>query len=509
MFDQLFILFFIALFASLFLTPFVRTYAHKKGFLDDCAEARKIHKKPIPRIGGVALFVGFTLSVGALFFLRLLDVTAYPLAFSDISTIMGLSLCVCFVGLLDDVFNVQSKVKFFSQIGLAVVAYLLGFKIHLVTIPFANQPISLGLLSLPVTILWFVGITNAFNLIDGIDGLSAGLGLIASFVILFVSASTNHFPVALLSAALAGSLLGFLRYNFHPATIFMGDSGSSFIGFMLAALSITGSQKSSTAIVIFIPFLVLAVPILDTVVSVLRRIIAREPIFQADREHIHHKLLDFGLKQNQIAFILYGVAALLGFYSLFFVTPTSRYIGYPLLIIFIFLLLSIQKIGYEEFRELFRLVTVGLRFQGRQLSGQVRLRKLLNGDQNHTHAMSIEELFKQLKSLFKEYGFDSFQLCMNGNGSPYSSKNILSWERENGLVKKNVWKITVPFECGLYETSFFTLSYSNDKYELPIRLSFIIRDLPAMLAESLERCYNINELLVDERMEMEESIPYV
>jgi UDP-GlcNAc:undecaprenyl-phosphate GlcNAc-1-phosphate transferase len=295
--------------------------------------------------------------------------------------------------------------------------------------------------------------------------------------------------VALLSAALAGCLLGFLRYNFHPATIFMGDSGSTFIGFMLAALSITGSQKSSTVIVIFIPFLIMAVPILDTFIAVIRRLISGRHIFEADREHIHHKLLDKGLKQNQIAFILYGIAALLGFYSLIFVTPSSRYIGYSLLFVFIVLIIAIQKIGYEEFKELFRYVAVGLRFQGKQLSSQIKFRKLFNGELNNAKDLSLDGVFDKMKNAFDEYGFDSLRLYIEENGSSNNDKSFF-WKKNNGQYQKDPWEITVPLEFNHDKKAFLTLTYANGYDALPMRLSFIVQDLPDILVDTLEKCYD-------------------
>ena len=206
----------------------------------------------------------------------------------------------------------------------------------------------------PLTLLWVLAITNAFNLIDGIDGLAAGSGLFATIAV-FVVALVNHRSMAaFLAIALSGAILGFLHYNFNPATIFLGDSGSLFIGFMSSALALQSAEKAPTMLAVAIPVVSFGLPILDTILSVLRRIISGRHVFAADQEHIHHMLLARGLSQRQVVIILYGVSAIFGLFSLFLLGPTSGFIGIVFVVLGSGVWLGVQRLGYLEFGELRR-----------------------------------------------------------------------------------------------------------------------------------------------------------
>lgn len=276
----------------------------KKEGLVDVPNERKIHTKPISRIGGVAIWISTMLT-----FLCLVLLSYYPYGKLMSGILLGGSL-MFLLGLVDDIYGLGAKFKLVMQISIATVAYLLGVQIN--SVPFFGG-IDLGLLSYPITLLWIVGISNAVNFIDGVDGL-AGSVITVNAVTLAILAITLNPPnpiSALIGFILAGAMLAFLTFNFNPAKIFMGDSGALFSGFLLAAISITGVMKVAT-IAILLPFVVLAVPIIDITYSSLRRICKGTSPFVADAEHIHHKLLHAGFSQKKTVVIMTSVAILSG-----------------------------------------------------------------------------------------------------------------------------------------------------------------------------------------------------
>ncbi len=291
------------------LTPLVLRWARTRQ-LFDAPDARKVHIAPIPRLGGVAIVIAFFAPLTAL----LLVDTGMTMSLQRMGDqLVGLyvgGLLIAGIGLYDDLRGANAVQKLIVQVAVAAVMIHFGYRIDVVSNPFGGA-IDLGVLSIPVTVLWFVGVMNAVNLIDGLDGLAGGIGFI-SISTLLVLAAVNNNPIAVLvCAALAGSLGGFLIYNFNPARIFMGDTGSLFLGFVLAGLSISTSMKGSTTVALAIPILILGLPILDTTMAIGRRIRARRPIFSADQDHIHHKLLRAGFSHRGAVLALYGLTLLL------------------------------------------------------------------------------------------------------------------------------------------------------------------------------------------------------
>jgi UDP-GlcNAc:undecaprenyl-phosphate GlcNAc-1-phosphate transferase len=274
--------------------------------LYDLPNERKIHKNPIPRLGGVAIWLCTILT----FVILVLAYYEYPSG-NGLSGILVGGTIIFLLGLADDLYNLSPKFKLFVQIGAALIAFLLGVKIE-----FLNNPMGgvlwLGMFTLPVTILWIVGISNAMNFIDGVDGLAGTVGIISAVTLGVVALSTTiPSPVsALVAAILAGSLMGFLLFNFNPARIFMGDSGALFVGFTLATLSVVGVLKS-IAVTMLLPVFILAAPILDISYSTIRRLAKGKSPFIADSEHIHHKLIDAGLSHNRtvLVFVLMTISA--------------------------------------------------------------------------------------------------------------------------------------------------------------------------------------------------------
>lgn len=283
------------------LVPLVISFSKKEGLVD-VPNDRKIHTKPISRIGGVAIWASTMLT-----FLCLVFMSYYPYGSLLSGILLGGSL-MFLLGLVDDVYNLDAKFKLFLQVSIATLVYLLGVQIN--TIPFVGD---IGIFSYPITLLWIVGISNALNFIDGVDGLAGSVVTVNAVTLAIIAVAMNPpNPIsALIGFILAGSMLAFLTYNFNPAKIFMGDSGALFSGFLLATISITGVMKAAT-IAILLPFLVLAVPIMDITFSSLRRIAKGKSPFVADAEHIHHKLLHAGFSQKKTVVILTSVAIIAG-----------------------------------------------------------------------------------------------------------------------------------------------------------------------------------------------------
>ena len=295
----------VAALVALISTPVVRSLAFRVGAVDVPRDARRMHDHPIPRMGGIAIFLGFILSV--LIFL--------PLTPELRSMLLG-SVVIVILGILDDIYALPALPKFFAQIAAALIVVVEeGNRIRLLSNPniFSKEPFwELGWLSIPITVLWIVGITNAVNLIDGLDGLACGVSTISSMTLLVIALIVAEPDVAILMAALAGGCIGFLPYNLNPAKIFMGDTGATFLGFILATVSIQGLFKFYAIISFAVPFLMLGLPIFDTCFAIFRRVAHGQSPMAPDRGHIHHRLIDMGFSQKQAVAVLYIISAILG-----------------------------------------------------------------------------------------------------------------------------------------------------------------------------------------------------
>jgi len=290
-----------AVFVSFALTPIVKTFAYKIGAIDVPKDARRMHKDPIPRVGGLAIYLGFLVS--ALIFGNLDN--------SFKAILLG-SVVLVLMGIVDDVMALPAKTKFVGQIAAAMIPILTDVRISVLTNPFSSEPIHLGWLSIPVTVVWIVGMINAVNFIDGLDGLACGVSSIASLTVFTIALLVSEPYVAIVMAALAGACFGFLPYNLNPAKIFMGDTGATFLGYILATISIQGMFKYYAIVTFIIPFLLLGVPIFDICFAFLRRIAKGKSPMVADRSHMHHKLIDMGFSQKQAVAIIYVISGLLG-----------------------------------------------------------------------------------------------------------------------------------------------------------------------------------------------------
>jgi UDP-GlcNAc:undecaprenyl-phosphate GlcNAc-1-phosphate transferase len=340
--------FLLALAAAAFLTPLVRDLAHRLGALDRGDSSRKIHKRPIPRLGGIAIVLAFYTPLIALLFTSSDVGKTFWAEPDDAIGLFAGGALIALLGVYDDLKGANARTKFVVQFAVAGMLYWLGYRIDELANPF-GKPIALGWFGLPVTLLWIAGVINALNLIDGLDGLAGGVALV-KVGITFVFAVLHGDPLMLLfSASLAGAILGFLWYNFNPATIFMGDTGSMFLGFVLAASAIQTHQKSATAVALLIPVVALGFPITDTLLAMGRRAARGAPLFQADREHIHHRLLARGLSQRQTVLILYAASAILGVIALALAYASSGVAAALLLGVAVAAFIALRHLGYMRF----------------------------------------------------------------------------------------------------------------------------------------------------------------
>lgn len=334
--------------ASIILTPLVKKLAFAIGATDK-PNQRKVHQKIMPRLGGLAIFISFILGI---LFLRPTD---------EYSTfiIIG-SFIIIITGILDDMFELSAKVKLLGQIAAALVVVLGGVQVDFINIPIFGGQLEFGFLSIPLTVLWIVGITNAINLIDGLDGLAAGVSSIALITISGMAFLKGDVFVMSMGLIVLGSTLGFLVYNFHPAKIFMGDTGALFLGYIISVLALLGF-KNVTILSLIVPVIILGVPISDTLFAMIRRFVNKQPLSAADKSHLHHCLLKLGYSHRQTVLIIYGIAAMFGLAAVIFSMST---IWGALLVVAVLVLaieLFAEKIGLvgKDYKPLLKMLSQG------------------------------------------------------------------------------------------------------------------------------------------------------
>ncbi len=330
---------------ALVLTPLVTTVALRCNLRQPTE--RCCHTRPLPRIGGVAMYLAFFLS---LVFCLLLQTDISSLLYEDsrLAVIAVAATLIFCVGFWDDLRPLSPLVKLLAQLIAALITWLGGVQINVLSVSLTSG-VELSWLSLPVTVFWIVLVVNAINFIDGLDGLAAGVSLFVSLIMLAICVITGKFLVALGFVALAGATLGFLRYNFNPASIFMGDSGSYFLGYIIASLSIFGSVKGQTTLAMLIPFIALGVPLFDALLAPMRRFVHGKNIFVADQGHLHHRLIKNGFSQRKTVLVLYGVTLLLGVVAFGLVIARDELAGFILLVLAATLFFAFRKLGYLHY----------------------------------------------------------------------------------------------------------------------------------------------------------------
>lgn len=338
------IAFAVAVLLSFIMTPFVKKLAEKVGAIDVPKDSRRVHKVPTPRLGGLAIYLSF-----------LITVITFGMLNKRLIGVLIAATIIVVMGFFDDIKPLSAKLKFFIQLLAAILVVSYGLKIDWVTNPLYflthKKMIFLGMWGYPITVLWIVGVTNAINLIDGLDGLAAGVSTIAAGTLFIVALFTNQPAIAMLTLILAGSTAGFLPYNFNPAKIFMGDTGALFLGFMLSVISVMGVLKSAAALAILVPVFAIGFPIFDTLFAMVRRAANGRSIMEPDKGHLHHRLLALGLSQKQTVLTLYFISAVLGFSAVAIVEAKLKLALTLVLAIFILVSMGAYYFGLMDIKQ--------------------------------------------------------------------------------------------------------------------------------------------------------------
>lgn len=481
---------------SFALTWVVRNTAVELGWASGPHSGRHIHSKPIPRLGGVAVFGACTISFLVVF--AACKLFGWQLGFDWMALlkVLGPATFIFLLGLYDDMRGLGAYQKFAGQAIAASLLYMAGMRV--VQVSLLPSSANLGtLVSLGATILWVLWITNAFNLIDGVDGLAAGSALVSTVVIFLIAMLSGNAVLGFTTAAIAGAILGFLRFNFNPATIFLGDCGSLFIGFLLSAVAMQAAQKSSTMVAVAIPIVSFGLPILETIISVARRFISGKPLFAPDREHIHHKLLDLGLSQRQVVMVLYGVTALCGLLSLLLLNPGARSFAVVLTVLGVGLWIGFQHLGYREFDELRRVAQRTLE-QKQVIANNIAIRKAC---QQLASAEEFTQIAKAVEFAFVENDFDGIELLILGSASKALAHQFAAAEQQAGFrwtwQKKGPgqaslapdWKLSLKL-IGANGTSRGTCSFWRTAVstDTPLLVDInVLTGLQQALADALER----------------------
>jgi UDP-GlcNAc:undecaprenyl-phosphate GlcNAc-1-phosphate transferase len=408
-----FALFSIATIASLITTPVIRRLCERYKLLDVPLDGRRIHRRAVPRLGGVALYFSCLVALSMLPFVDNLLTQTLSGFKSEFFTLFVPATLVLLLGAYDDLHGTNATVKFLGLGLIATLFYAMGGRIDALSIPLVGSVQLPTVVSFVVTVVWLVGIANAFNLIDGLDGLASGAALFSSLVILAVSVSQERSLTIVVALVLCGALAGFLRYNFNPASIFLGDSGSLFTGFLLAALSVLGTQKATTAVAIVVPILAFGFPVVDTTMTMARRLVSRKPVFQGDNEHIHHMLLARGWSQRRAAIVLYGVCALFGLVALIFPATGSKLTGFMLFVISVAVIIAVGHLRYHEVDELRAGVKRTVGDRRLRVANNIRVRRSALA---LSKASDLHEMFEATRHLldFGEFSFANAQVGQAG-----------------------------------------------------------------------------------------------
>jgi UDP-GlcNAc:undecaprenyl-phosphate/decaprenyl-phosphate GlcNAc-1-phosphate transferase len=430
----------IAALASLLLAPVVIRAAVGWGLFDHPDGKRRVHTRPVPRVGGVVVFLAMLLGLAAAAVGDL--ATGGELLRANAAYVLGIVAGTALLfgtGLLDDVRGLRPLTKLSVQILAACIAYYFGFQVERIGFG-PDFGIDLGWLSLPVTLIWIVGVTNAFNLIDGLDGLATGIALVALSTTAVAAQMLGNTEVVIVCLALIGALVGFLRYNFNPARIFLGDSGSLFIGFLLAVLSVHGSMKSATAVLVLVPLSALALPLLDTLLAIGRRWLRGVPLSSADSRHIHHRLLAVGFTHRTSVVVLYCVAAALAAAGIAVAFAPQREIFLVAavggVVCGAILLYGLRHLDYHEFLEAGVVLLGGVLRVRQVISDQIHARDLAHVIRQST---DLDAVNNALRSHVGYFSFLDMEVCRE------SAPAVWLHTLED-VQQQRAWKVDVPVE---------------------------------------------------------------
>ena len=463
-------------------TPLVRRIALRYQILSSTG-SRHAHAHRIPRLGGVGLCLALFAPIVGLFFMESAVAALFQ---SHLAKVVGLcagGIAMCTLGAVDDTRGLRALHKLYAQVAIATFAYFCGFRIDAVLLPYFGE-LTMGVLSLPVTVLWIVGITNAVNLIDGLDGLAAGVVFFAGVTNLVVAIIAGQTFVALILAAMLGAVLAFLFYNFNPARIFMGDSGSYMLGYVLAVSAVAGApQKASTAVALLVPVVALGVPIFDTMFAMVRRVLERRPMFSPDRGHIHHRLLDLGITHRRVVLILYGVSILFIALAIAVYMGRSWQVGLALLISTVMLLGMVGFVGYSS------RVHAHNRQRARARSRDTEmLRHILPSvSERFARAEREGELVAELVALAQEAELAALEI--NRIDAADDHDPLVSWRKRRSGAPAAVSVASFPLGRDASARALLTVSVINDfdEPEMSLQSDILLQVVADMLASNLRR----------------------
>lgn len=478
---------------SFALTWNVRNIALSRGWVAIPASRRHIHEVALPRLGGVAIFFSFVTVIALLVVVSTLFRFESGLSPQKVFYLILCGTIVFGLGLYDDLRPVNPYVKLAVQSLAAVLLFIGGFRVLRLPLLFGWEDSGWG--ALPLTIIWVILITNAFNLIDGLDGLAAGSALFSTVTVFIISLVSGDPLISLLTVVLAGAILGFLRFNFNPATIFLGDSGSLFIGFMLSALALAGSQKAPTVVAVAIPVVSFGLPLVETTLSVFRRWLNGQPLFSADREHIHHKLLERGFSQRQVVVMLYGVSAFCGMLSLFLLNPGGATVGIVLFVLGAGIWIGVQHLGYHEFFELGRVAHRTME-QKKIIINNLAIRR---ASRDLARVESFDDLRRVLDHAFREGDFDGYELKIDSAfiGVPLAENDaverrgeelLVSWRKQDGEAsEESTWSLALELKSKSQRLGSFSVYRKYCDRSLLADINLLITGFHVALTEAVDR----------------------
>jgi UDP-GlcNAc:undecaprenyl-phosphate GlcNAc-1-phosphate transferase len=484
------IIFVAALVASAVMARMVRDIANARGWASAPESKRHLHEKPVPRLGGIAILGSVILVVtGAAITSKVLHL-GYSLPAGTFLGLLGPTLVIFGLGLADDFRPLSPYAKFGVQIFAACWLFANGSRVTTFHLLFGERQVG-NVAAFLLTVFWVLLITNAFNLLDGLDGLAGGSALFSSLVVFVVSLVSGNTLTEVVTIALAGAIVGFLRYNFNPATIFLGDCGSLVIGFVLSAVSLATSQKTSTAVAVAIPVVSFGLPILDTCMAVLRRFLNGKSLFSPDGEHIHHKLLQRGLTHRQAVVVLYAVSAFFALISLPLLSPKSGTIAIVLSVVGLGVFFGLQHLGYREVDEL-RRVARRTWEQKAIISNNLAIHRATD---ELAHARTAHDVLRILKAAFYENDYDGFEFSFTPElPASYGSASMIApfeyaWRKERDTDSRNKgWELRLDLVSGDGEVrGCFSVTRSYTKRSLRSDIDCFTAEFANALASALQR----------------------
>ena len=507
-----FALFLIATLTSLLVTPLVRRLCQRFNLLDIPSDQRRLHRNATPRLGGVSVYIAVVVALSALPFVdNLLTQSLRNQASQLLLTLVPASLVLC-LGIFDDLRGTNPTVKFIALGLIAALFFFMGGRIEGIAIPFIGSVNLPPVVSFIVTIIWLVGIANAFNLIDGVDGLASGAALFASLVILIISLAGDKPMMIVTALVICGALVGFLRYNFNPASIFLGDSGSLFVGFTLAALSVVGTQKATTAVAVITPILAFGLPVVDTGVTMTRRLISGHPVFQGDKEHIHHMLLARGWSQKHVVLVLYAVCAMFGLLAAIFTQTSSPVTGLALFVIAVVVIVAVGHLRYHEVDEIKAGVKRTVSDRRARVANNIRIRRaslaLSKASDLHDVLQAVGRMLE-----IEEFAYANMQVSQGrvdvnerafaASQHRHPSRSLelkngrifWSWHQkgitaEDVIGSREFWCIRMPLATSSIDLGWMNLYRAFESPDLLVDMNYLSGLFQEELVQSFERVLN-------------------